>query len=108
MKEITGKIIKSNLKPGLGQVHEDCSDKFHPGKKVGEGVYCTPNIETAEEYAGISTINDIQYKTVFMLRVKPDVIRGCECDFAKDYWVVNGTNDEIRPYRLLYKKVEEN
>ena len=37
-----------------------------------------------------------------MLRVKPSSIRGC-ID-AKDYWVVNGTTDEIRPYRILYKK----
>ena len=36
-----------------------------------------------------------------MVRVKPDAIRQCEC--YKDYWVVNGTTDEIRPYRILYK-----
>ena len=105
VKKITGLIINSELKAGSGQVHEDCLDKFHPGKKVGIGVYCTPNIETAAGYAGISEINGISYKTVFMLRVKPDAIRCCsECNFAKDYWVVNGTSDEIRPYRILYKK----
>ena len=36
-----------------------------------------------------------------MVRVNPESIRGCKCN--KDYWVVNGTNDEIRPYRILYK-----
>ena len=42
-----------------------------------------------------------------MLRVKPDVIRCCaDCDYAKDYWVLNPTPDEIRPYRILYKEVE--
>ena len=39
-----------------------------------------------------------------MVRVKPDAIRGCNCPWAKDYWVVNGSTDEIRPYRILYKK----
>ena len=37
-----------------------------------------------------------------MVRVKPEAIRGCED--SEDYWVVNGTTDEIRPYRILYKE----
>ena len=102
VKDITGKIVKSNFKAGSNQVHEGCDDIFHPGKKVGSGVYCTPNVETAEAYSGISEINGIQYNTVLMVRVKPDAIRHCED--SGDYWVVNGTTDEIRPYRILYKK----
>ena len=101
-KDITGKIVKSNFKAGSNQVHEGCDDIFHPGKKVGRGVYCTPNVETAEDYSGISEINGIQYNTVLMVRVKPDAIR--HCADSGDYWVVNGTTDEIRPYRILYKK----
>jgi hypothetical protein len=30
------------------------------------------------------------------------------CEDSKEpniYWVVNGTNDEIRPYRILYREV---
>ena len=102
VKDITGKIVKSNFKSGRNQAHEDCDDVFHPGKKVGNGVYCTPNVETAESYSGISEINGIEYSTVLMVRVKPDAIRHCED--SGDYWVVNGTTDEIRPYRILYKK----
>ena len=101
VKDITGKIIKGTFKKGSGQVHKDCEDIFHPGNKVKEGVYCTPNIDTAAEYCGTSDINGVPYKTVLMVRVKPDAIRQCEC--YKDYWVVNGTTDEIRPYRILYK-----
>ena len=37
-----------------------------------------------------------------MVRVKPNAIR--HCSDSGDYWVVNGTTDEIRPYRILYKK----
>ena len=103
VKNITGKIIKGTFKKGQGQVHKDCDDLLHPGYKVGEGVYCTPNVDTAAEYSGISEINGLSYQTVLMVRVKPDAIRQCDC--IKDYWVVNGTTDEIRPYRILYKKL---
>ena len=36
-----------------------------------------------------------------MLRVKPDKIRIAQTN--QDYWVLNGTSDEIRPYRILIK-----
>ena len=102
VKKAIGAIYKTTFEPGSGQVHKNHQDVNHPGQKVGEGVYCTPFIETAEGYAGISNINGINYKTVFMVRVKPNVIRSCADQ--TDYWVVNGTTDEIRPYRILYKK----
>ena len=106
VKKITGIIVNSEFKAGSGQVHAGCLDLYHPEKTVGEGVYCTPNIQTAEGYAGISEINGKSYKTVFMLRVKPDAIRCCsQCSYAKDYWVLDGTNNEMRPYRILYKEV---
>ena len=108
VKKVTGKIIKSEFKPGGGQAHKNCPDQFHPGNLVGEGVYCTPNIQIAENYAGISEIKGTRYKTVLMLRVKPDAIRHCDiCEdsrYPNEYWVLNGTVDEIRPYRILYKK----
>ena len=107
VKDIAGKIFKGAFKAGKRQAHSKCPDQFHPGKVVGDGVYCTPKISTAEDYAGISDINGKSYKTVFMVRVKPDAIRHCDqCFTSKEpynYWVVNGTTDEIRPYRILYK-----
>ena len=110
VKKVTGLIYKGGFKPGSGQAHEGCPDQFHPGKLVGRGVYCTPTIKTAENwYAGISEINGVRYKTVLMVRVKPDAIRHCDiCNDSKapnNYWVVNGTTDEIRPYRILYKSI---
>ena len=105
VKSITGKIINSEFKAGKIQAHEYCNNINKPGTKVGIGVYCTPNIETASIYSGESTINGKTYKTVLMVRVKPSIIRQCDCNGAKDYWVVNGTKDEIRPYRILYKEV---
>ena len=102
VKKDTGNIIKGGFKQGKNQAHQNHDDQYHPGKKVGEGVYCTPDVSIAEKYSGISNINGINYKTVLMLRIKPSSIRGC-ID-VNDFWVVNGTTDEIRPYRILYKK----
>ena len=101
VKDITGKIIKGTFKVGQNQVHKNCENINKPGTKVGEGVYCTPNVDTACAYSGVSKINGKQYQTVLMVRVKPGAIR--ECTDSGDYWVVNGTTDEIRPYRILYK-----
>ena len=109
VKNTVGLIYKGGFKAGKRQNHHNCPDQFHPGKKVGDGVYCTPKIETAERYAGISIIDGQKYKTVLMVRVKPEALRHCDvCKDSKEpniYWVVNGTNDEIRPYRILYRQV---
>ena len=101
VKQIVRDICKDSFKPRFFQAHCECVDLYHPNQKVGVGVYYTPHIKTAGDYSGVSTINGKNYKTVLMVRVKPDKIRGCED--RKDYWVVNGTTDEIRPYRILYK-----
>ena len=105
VKDIVNKIAKSNLRPGCRQAYEDEEDCRHKPKKVGKGVYCTPdpNITINDGYAGIVDVNGESYYMAFMLRVKPDKIR---CFASKpDYWVLNGTDDEIRPYGILIKKV---
>ena len=102
VKKIIGLIYKNTFKAGPCQAHSNCLDINHPGKRIGVGVTVTPSIKVAESYAGISEINGIKYKTVLMVRVKPDVVRKCNC--ITDYWVVNGTTDEIRVYRILFKR----
>ena len=107
--KIQGSIYQHGFKIGSGQLHKDCDDYFHPGQKVGVGVYCTPRIEVAEKYAGNSEFNGKKYKTVIMCRVNPKARRHCyKCEESRinKYWVVNGTSDEIRPYRFLYKKLD--
>ena len=37
----------------LSQAHKDCEDQNHPGRKVGEGVCCTPFINIAESFLDI-------------------------------------------------------
>ena len=108
---ITRKIIyggekpeKINFLPGENQAYENDDDARHPGNKVGIGVYCSPNPNVMEEYAGESTtkINGKNFKMGFMMRVKPDKIRYSENE--PDYWVLNGTTDEMRPYRIMLKE----
>jgi hypothetical protein len=105
VKKIVKSIASSNLMPGNGQCYEDYEDCRHKPNKVGRGVYCTPdpNVTIDDGYAGIADVNGESYYMAFMLRVKPDKIR-CSAS-KKDYWVLNGNDNEIRPYGILIKKV---
>ena len=103
IKQIIKPILQQNLKPGSGQGFSGSNDIFHPGQKVGVGVYCSPNIAVANGYAGTIEVRGFKYQVAFMLRVKPDKIRAGN----NDIWVLNGGNgdfSEIRPYRFLVKK----
>ena len=101
-EKIAGLIAKGGFKAGANQVYENDDDLFHPGKKVGKGVYCSPFPSIMDEYAGTSKINGKSYKVGLMIRVKPDKIRCAKNQ--QDYWVLNGTTDEMRPYRILIKE----
>ena len=106
IKQIIKPILENNLKPGSGQAYSSYDDACHPGQKVGVGVYCTPNPNTADGYSGQIDVNGHRYKVAFMLRVKPDKIR--YSNSRSDYWVLNagdGDFSEMRPYRFLIKKV---
>ena len=109
-EKITNSIIKGGdfkngaFLVGNGQGCKDFDDVRHPGQKVGKGVYCTPDINVAEGYAGQSSfVNGKRYKMVFMMRVKPDKIRTSK-ESPKE-WILDGTTNEMRPYRILLKKV---
>ena len=82
---------------------KDCEDLLHPGQKVGTGVYFNPSIKVAEEYSAVADFGGEKYKVALMVRVKPDKIRKCREN--ESFWVLNGTTDEVRPYRILFKKV---
>ena len=96
-------ICLNNLQTGIRQQFKDSDDFYHQGQKVGEGVYVTPKPEIMENYCGKYNCNGKNYKIAFMTRVHPEKIR-CPTD-QKDYWVINGTDNEIRPYRILIKEV---
>ena len=92
-----------NIKTGVMQEFQDSDDKFHKGEKVGEGIYVTPKPEVSDEYCGKFDYDGKKYKIAFMTRVMPDKIR-CPVD-NENIWVINGTDNEIRPYRILIKEV---
>lgn len=81
----------------------DDNDINHPGSKMGEGVYCSPNPNVLDTDGGVVQVNNKNYKIGFMLRVRPDKIRIAQSN--NDYWVLNGNSDEIRPYRILIKQL---
>ena len=101
--DIIKKVTKSNLKAGTENDYADDDDIKHPGKKVGNGVYCSPNPKVMEGYAGIIEANNEKYKMGFMVRVNPSKIRVSAGNL--DFWVLDGNDDDIRPYRILIKKL---
>ena len=46
-----------------------------------------------------------EYLIGFMMRVKPDKIR--YSNIKKKYWVLDGTKDEMRPYRIMIKEYKK-
>ena len=102
-KRILEMILRRGFLRGCKQVHRDCEDKNHPGKKVGEGVYFISSIKIAEMYAGITQINGKNYKIILMVRFNPNsFIRKCKC-LGDERFVIDGNSDEVRAYRILFK-----
>ena len=76
-------------------------DKYHMGEKVGEGVYMTPNPVIMEQFCSVYQYGGETFKIGIMCRVRPEKIR-CPSQ-SEDYWIINGTDNEVRPYRILIK-----
>ena len=93
----------TEIKQKMVQKYEDDFDIKNPGKKVGIGVYCTPNPNFMEQNTEIISSLGKNYKIGFMIRIKPDRIRSPKSN--KDIWVVDGTDDDFRPYGILLKKI---
>ena len=103
VQKITGNIYKGGFKPSKAGKCTDDDDIRHPGKKCGLGVYCTPDINNAEGYAGKIKLNNKVYKCVLMLRVNPKKIRQRKA-YPEEY-ILEPSSDEIRPYRILLKEI---
>ena len=98
--------MNNNLQKGSGQFYKDFKNVEKNQKQYnncGEGVYLTPNIKVALEYAEKINLglNNLQFKFVIMTRVNPNKIRSPGA--LKGGWILNGNNEEIRPYRILIK-----
>ena len=108
-KIITSDFSKEENDKDEDEDEEDYSENLdirHPGQNnfVGKGVSCYQNPKIMDEYCGEISVNNEKYKVGFMLRVNPTKIRMCAEN--TDIWVLNGNSDEIRPYRILVKKVD--
>ena len=78
-----------------------CCEKCGP--KCGNGVCLFQNPQYAENGAGIVDIQGYRIKIILMCRVNPVKIR--QPKSFPECWILNPTSDEIRPYRILIKKV---
>ena len=80
---------------------------FGYGNRCGEGICLYQDPKDAEKYASIVEIPGIgiEIKIMLMCRVKPSKIR--EPRGNRRCWILNPTPEEIRPYRILLKKVEK-
>ena len=96
--------MNSFLKEGQNQAREYDDDLNHPGQKCGRGVYVTPYINVAEKYTSDFSIyeKNHRYRIVLMCRVNYDKVRISYSE--KDYWILNGDGNEIRPYNILIKE----
>ena len=101
--QATNLIYSGGFKAGGRQAKANEDDTRHPGKKVGNGVYCSPSPKVMDAYAKVTNLNGKKYKLGFMMRVKPDKVR--QSSSNPDYWVLEGTTDEMRPYRIMVKEV---
>jgi len=113
-EDSTHKIYQGGFIAGNGQAYENSKninkryipkDNEHDfSKKVGRGVYCSPNPNVMDQYANYTNtkVNGIKYKIGFMMRVRPDKIRICAG--CPEYWVLDGTKEEMRPYRIMLKE----
>ena len=113
VEEAAHNVYAGGFQAGGGQAHINAiniNKRYKPNpndpkndhsKTVGVGVYCSPLPSVMEEYAKYSNtnINGKKYKMGFMMRVKPDKIRISKNQ--PNYWVLNGTSDEMRPYRIM-------
>ena len=72
-------------------------------RKCGDGICLFQDPKIAENYAGIINVNGFQIKVILMCRVNPKKIR--QPENFDGCWILNPTPDEIRPYRILIKKI---
>ena len=96
------KLTKDNFYQD--QINEKCT-KYNQQKTCGEGICLYQDPMIAENTARIIEVPGygMCIKIILMCRVKPTKIR--QPKNYSGFWILNPTPDEIRPYRILFKKV---
>ena len=75
----------------------------NPGEKCKTGAYFYKNPNYAENSSETINIGGFEYKIMFMCRVNPSKIRQPET--FQDCWILSPTPEEVRPYKILIKKI---
>jgi len=86
-----------------GQTFVGVKNIRQQGQKCKAGAYFYKNPDYAENSSEIINIAGFQYKIMFMCRVKPSKIM--QPENFKDCWILSPTPDEVRPYKILIKKI---
>lgn len=63
------------LKPGWNQVYKNTACLNKPDKKITDGIYVTPHLQTALSYTNSVKIKDQGYRLVFQCRTRPSSIQ---------------------------------
>ena len=92
-------ITKNGIKNAISKMKSNSNDKRNWGK-VGDGIYLSPKIKTAENYTGIISFNNKKYKVLFMVKV---LIKGIREPEYSNFWVLD--EKDIRIYRILFKEI---
>lgn len=98
-------ILTGGLRTGRRQAYKDHRDA-RTGKAIGAGIYCTPSITAAAEFAPTVTFEGRVLRFVFQCRVKPEAIKRVHEEVGREsgaYWVINDPMD-IRPYGVLVQE----
>jgi hypothetical protein len=102
--DIVNKIVDNGFVAGAGQQYANYDDIRHPGQKCSQGAYFTPIIDEAARYAGSGEALNKRFKVVFMCRVNKDKIREPDRGKNAPYWILDGSKEQVRPYRILIKE----
>ena len=74
-----------------------------PWENCKSGAYFFKNPNFAENSCEKINIGGFEYKIMFMCRVNPSKIM--QPEKFKDCWILSPTSDEVRPYKILIKKI---
>ena len=96
--------VSKNIKNMITQkLYKNEKDIKNNNLECGDGICVFQNPKFAENGAGILDVLGYRIKILLMCRVNPKKIR--QPENYPDCWILNPTPDEIRPYRILIKKI---
>ena len=78
-------------------------DIRNPNYNCKTGIYFYKNPIHAENSSELINIGGLEYKIMFMCRIKSSKIN--QPENFKDCWILSATPDEVRPYKILIKKI---